>query len=233
MDSKEVILIVEDEKVIRNFMKISLETQGYKVLESSDGKEALALIMSYNPDLIILDLGLPDMDGLNVVESVRTWSNVPIIIVSARGQERDKITALDSGADDYLTKPFSMGELLARVRVSLRRMLKSKSEATEVISKYKVDELCVDLEKRKIMLADEEIHFTPIEFKIFKLLVKHCGKVLTHNYIIKEVWGEAIGGENQSLRVFMANIRRKIEKQPANPRYLLTEVGVGYRLVDE
>lgn len=233
MDNKQMILIIEDEKVIRNFTKIALETQGYKVIEAVNGQEALTMIMSYNPELIILDLGLPDMDGLKILEYVREWSNTPIIIVSARGQERDKITALDLGADDYLTKPFSMAELLARVRVALRRISLSQDSNNALIKNYKVQQLEVDLEKRKIMLAGEEVHLTPIEFKIFSLLVKNSGKVLTHNYITKEVWGGVVGNENQSLRVFMANIRRKIEKEPANPRYLITEVGVGYRLVDE
>lgn len=232
MNNNVMILVVEDEKAIRNFMKISLTTQGYKVLESSNGNDGIALFMSYNPDLIVLDLGLPDMDGIDIIRTIRQFKETPIIIVSARGQDRDKIEALDLGADDYLSKPFSMGELLARVRVLLRRINKSEDKIN-LINNYSVDGLEVELEKRKIILNGEEIHFTPIEFKIFALLVRHSGKVLTHNYIIKEVWGGVVGGENQSLRVFMANIRRKIEKQPANPRFLLTEVGVGYRLVDE
>ena len=232
MNNNSMILVVEDEKAIRNFMKISLETQGYRVLESTTGMEAVALIMSHNPDLIVLDLGLPDIDGIDVIRKVREFKETPVIIVSARGQDRDKIDALDLGADDYLTKPFSMGELLARVRVLLRRNNKSKN-SNSTVSYYNVDGLKVDLEKRRITFKEKEIHFTPIEYKIFALLVRHAGKVLTHNYIIKEVWGGVIGGENQSLRVFMATIRRKIEKEPANPRFLLTEVGVGYRLVDE
>lgn len=232
MNNNTMILVVEDEKSIRNFIRISLDTQGYRVIESSTGNEAMALTMSYNPELIILDLGLPDIDGIEIIRKIREFKDTPIIIVSARGQDRDKIDALDLGADDYLSKPFSMGELLARVRVLLRRVGKNK-ESSEIVSNYNVDGLEVDLEKRRIMIQGEEVHFTPIEFKIFALLIKHAGKVLTHNYIIKEVWGGVIGGENQSLRVFMANIRRKIEKEPANPRFLLTEVGVGYRLVDE
>ena len=232
MNNNTMILVVEDEKAIRNFIKISLDTQGYRIIESCTGNEAIALTMSYNPELIILDLGLPDMDGIEVIRKIREFKDTPIIIVSARGQDRDKIDALDLGADDYLSKPFSMGELLARVRVLLRRVGRNK-ESSEIVNNYNVDGLEVDLEKRRIMIQGEEVHFTPIEFKIFALLVKHAGKVLTHNYIIKEVWGGVIGGENQSLRVFMANIRRKIEKEPANPRFLLTEVGVGYRLVDE
>lgn len=232
MNSNTMILVVEDEKAIRNFIKISLDTQGYRIIESSTGNEAIALTMSYNPELIILDLGLPDIDGIEVIRKIREFNDIPIIIVSARGQDRDKIDALDLGADDYLSKPFSMGELLARVRVLLRRVSRIQDNS-EVVNNYNVDGLEVDLEKRRIIIQGEEVHFTPIEFKIFALLVKHAGKVLTHNYIIKEVWGGVIGGENQSLRVFMANIRRKIEKEPANPRFLLTEVGVGYRLVDE
>ena len=232
MNNNTMILVVEDEKAIRNFIKISLDTQGYRIIEGCTGNEAIALTMSYNPELIILDLGLPDMDGIEVIRKIREFKDTPIIIVSARGQDRDKIDALDLGADDYLSKPFSMGELLARVRVLLRRVGRNK-ESSEIVNNYNVDGLEVDLEKRRILIQGEEVNFTPIEFKIFALLVKHAGKVLTHNYIIKEVWGGVIGGENQSLRVFMANIRRKIEKEPANPRFLLTEVGVGYRLVDE
>ena len=232
MNNNVMILVVEDEKAIRNFMKISLTTQGYKVLESSNGNDAFALFMSYNPELIVLDLGLPDIDGIEIIRKIRQFKEIPIIVVSARGQDRDKIEALDLGADDYLSKPFSMGELLARVRVLLRRINRSK-DMLEEVNEYNVGGLEVDLEKRRIFLNKEEVHFTPIEFKIFSLLVRHAGKVLTHNYIIKEVWGGVVGGENQSLRVFMANIRRKIEKEPANPRFLLTEVGVGYRLVDE
>lgn len=233
MDNKQMVLIIEDEKAIRNFTKIALETQGYKVIEAITGQEALAMIMSYNPEIIILDLGLPDMDGLKILKEVRSWSNTPIIIVSARSQERDKIDGLDLGADDYLTKPFSMAELLARVRVALRRVNIMQDSNKELVKNYKVDKLEVNLEKRKVTLDGEEIHLTPIEFKIFALLVRNSGKVLTHNYIIKEVWGGVVGNESQSLRVFMAGIRRKIEKEPADPRYLITEVGVGYRLVDE
>lgn len=233
MNNKQIILVVEDERAIRNFIKISLETQGYRVLESDTGKEGLGLVMAYNPELIILDLGLPDTDGMDIIKKVRKLKETPIIVVSARGQDRDKIDALDLGADDYLTKPFSMGELLARVRVLNRRLVKEQNKVGDINNNYLVGGLDVNLEKRRITIDGEEVHFTPIEFKIFELLVKHAGKVLTHNFIIKEVWGGIVGGENQSLRVFMASIRRKIEKEPANPRFLLTEIGVGYRLVDE
>ena len=191
MNNNVMILVVEDEKAIRNFMKISLTTQGYKVLESSNGNDAFALFMSYNPELIVLDLGLPDIDGIEIIRKIRQFKETPIIVVSARGQDRDKIEALDLGADDYLSKPFSMGELLARVRVLLRRINRSK-DMVEEVNEYNVGGLEVDLEKRRIFLNKEEVHFTPIEFKIFSLLVRHAGKVLRDNYIIKEVWGELL-----------------------------------------
>ena len=201
MNNNVMILVVEDEKAIRNFMKISLTTQGYKVLESSNGNDAFALFMSYNPELIVLDLGLPDIDGIEIIRKIRQFKETPIIVVSARGQDRDKIEALDLGADDYLSKPFSMGELLARVRVLLRRINRSK-DMVEEVNEYNVGGLEVDLEKRRIFLNKEEVHFTPIEFKIFSLLVRHAGKVLTHNYIIKEVWGGSCWRRKSIIKSF-------------------------------
>ena len=232
MDNKPYILVVEDDRPIRNFITASLKAQGFNYIEADKGSEAIALSMSYNPDLIILDLGLPDIDGIEVIAKIREWSKIPIIIVSARENERQKIEALDKGADDYLTKPFGIGELLARIRVSLRHRTTNQTE-NENKDTFKVKDLIVDFNKRKVMINNEQIHLTPIEYKIMALLCKYPGKVLTHNFIIHEIWGSAMGNETQSLRVFMASLRRKIEKNPAQPEYIYTEVGVGYRLIDE
>ncbi|AVQ45178.1 response regulator [Clostridium botulinum] len=232
MNNKQYILVVEDDRPIKNFITASLAAQGFKYIETDKGNEAIALSMSYKPDLIILDLGLPDIDGIEVVKKVREWSNIPIIIVSARENERQKVEALDQGADDYLTKPFGIGELLARVRVALRHAITDKGE-NQNKDIFKVKNLIVDFNKRRVVINNEEIHLTPIEYKIMALLCKYPGKVLTHNFIIHDIWGSAIGNETQSLRVFMASLRRKIEKNPAQPEYIYTEVGVGYRLVDE
>lgn len=232
MDNKPYILVVEDDKPIRNFITAALKVQGFNFIETDKGTEAIALSMSHNPDLIILDLGLPDMDGIKVITSVREWSKIPIIIVSARENERQKIEALDKGADDYLTKPFGIGELLARVRVSLRHSIVNNNPKgnTDI---FKVKDLVVDFNKRKVTINNEDIHLTPIEYKIMALLCMYSGKVLTHNFIIHEIWNYPTGSETQSLRVFMASLRRKIEKNPAEPQYIYTEVGVGYRLVDD
>jgi two-component system KDP operon response regulator KdpE len=232
MDNKQYILVVEDDKPIRNFITAALKAQGFNFIETEKGMEAIALSMSHKPDLIILDLGLPDMDGINVVTKLREWSKVPIIIVSARENERQKIEALDKGADDYLTKPFGIGELLARVRVSLRHSVVTNNEE-ENSGIFQVKGLAVDFNKRKVTINNEDIHLTPIEYKIMALLCRYSGKVLTHNFIINEIWPSPTGSETQSLRVFMASLRRKIEKNPAEPQYIYTEVGVGYRLVDD
>jgi two-component system KDP operon response regulator KdpE len=232
MNNKAYILVVEDDKPIRNFITASLSVHGFKYIETDKGNEAIALSMSYNPDLIILDLGLPDIDGIEVITRVREWSNTPIIVVSARENERQKVEALDKGADDYLTKPFGIGELLARIRVALRHKIANQSQNGNEET-FKVKGLIVDYEKRHVTIDNEEIHLTPIEYKILILLCKYSGKVLTHNFIIHEIWGAAVGNETQSLRVFMASLRRKIEKNPAQPEYIYTEVGVGYRLIDE
>ncbi|AJA49300.1 KDP operon transcriptional regulatory protein KdpE [Clostridium pasteurianum DSM 525 = ATCC 6013] len=232
MENKPYILVVEDDKPIRNFITAAISSQGYRYIETSKGNEAIALSMSNSPDLIILDLGLPDIDGIEVISRIREWSSVPIIIVSARENERQKVEALDKGADDYLTKPFGIGELLARIRVSLRHTMLNKNKE-EIIDTFRVKNLFIDFEKRHVIIENKEIHLTPIEYKIISLLCKYSGRVLTHNFIIHEIWGTSLGNETQSLRVFMANLRRKIEKDPAQPEYIYTEVGVGYRLVDE
>lgn len=232
MENKPYVLVVEDDKPIRNFITASLSAQGYKYIETDRGIEAISLCLSRVPDLIILDLGLPDIDGIEVIGKIREFTNNPIIIVSARENERQKVEALDKGADDYLTKPFGIGELLARIRVALRHF-QSNQTNNENVDYFNVKGLYIDYAKRRVVINDEEIHLTPIEYKIIVLLSKYSGKVLTHNFIIHEIWGSSIGNETQSLRVFMASLRRKIEKDPAQPEYIYTEVGVGYRLVDE
>lgn len=233
MGNNAYILVVEDDKPIRNFITAALEAQGYEHIETDKGNEAIALSMSNNPDLIILDLGLPDIDGIKVIQKVREWSSIPIIIVSARENERQKVEALDAGADDYLTKPFGISELLARIRVSLRHRMVTSGEKEKVLEKFNVKGLSIDFTKRKVKIDAREVHLTPIEYKIMALLCKYSGKVLTHNFITREIWGASVGNETQSLRVFMANLRRKIEKDPAQPEYIYTEVGVGYRLIEE
>ena len=232
MDNKPYILVVEDDKPIRNFITAALSSQKYKYIETDNGIEAIALSLSHNPDLIILDLGLPDIDGIEVITKIREWSKTPIIIVSARENERQKVEALDKGADDYLTKPFGIGELLARIRVALRHFFINGTE-DKSMDIFKVKNLSIDFIKRQVIINNEETHLTPIEYKIMELLCKYSGKVLTHKFIINEIWGSAIGNETQSLRVFMASLRRKIEEDPAQPEYIYTEVGVGYKLVDE
>ena len=228
---KEVsILIVEDDKYISNFICMSLKQEGYHYLKADTGREAIGLSYANNPDVVILDLGLPDMDGMEVIEHIRSNSDKPIIVVSARQEEGEKIKALDLGADDYVVKPFHMGELLARIRVGLRH---KSSTVNHQEQEFCLDYFRLDFEKRKLYVHDQEVHLTPLEYKMMVLLVNNSGKVLTHHYIQQEVWGYDTTDDYQSLRVFMANIRRKIEDNTANPRFILTEVGVGYRFVDE
>ncbi|NJA17229.1 response regulator transcription factor, partial [Clostridioides difficile] len=218
--SKKLILLVEDDKTIRKFISTALLTQDYDVKEAITGKEGISIAVSYSPDVVLLDLGLEDMDGIEVIKAIRQFSNIPIIVVSAREQDRDKVEVFDAGADDYLTKPFSIVELLARVRVAFRHSQVEAQQKDDVKSTFEVDKLLIDFDKRKVIVDDVEVHLTPIEYNILSLLAKHHGKVLTHNFIIKEIWGSVIGNETKSLRVFMATLRRKIEKQPANPRYI-------------
>jgi two-component system, OmpR family, KDP operon response regulator KdpE len=233
MNIKPLILIVEDDKPIQKFMKISLEAQGYKCMETELGNTAITLIFSHNPDIIVLDLGLPDIDGLDVIEKVREFTKAKIIVVSARGHEREKVEVLDRGADDYLTKPFSVAEFLARIRVALRHFNQNINSQGNALSVFMVKNLKIDFEKRRVTILHEEIHLTPMEYKLIELMSRYAGRVLTHKYIVDEIWGSYFDNDTQSLRVFMANIRRKIEKDPAQPEYIITEVGVGYRLVDE
>lgn len=228
-----LILIVDDEKTIRSFLQVSLETQGYKCIDTDSGSGALMLAMSNTPDIVILDLGLPDMDGVEVIKKLRAVSQVPIVIVSARGHDREKVEALDAGADDYLTKPFSVPELLARIRVILRRKSVIESPEGQEKAPFKIGDLVVDEDRHRVWLKGEEIRLTPNEYKVLALLVKHRGKVLTHRFIIEKVWGGMISDDTQSLRVCMGNLRRKLNEDPAQPRYIITEIGVGYRLADE
>ncbi len=233
MTYKPLILTIEDDKTIRNFIKISLESQGYKCIETDTAQSGMVMAYSHNPDVILLDLGLPDKDGLEVIAALRETMKTPIIVVSARGHDQDKIEALDVGADDYLTKPFSVPELLARIRVALRHKKSYQEIAENQPGKFEIAGLVVDYDKHKVTVDGDEVHLTPIEFKLIELLSCHAGKVLTHKFIINEIWGGYGESDTQSLRVFMASVRRKIEKDSAQPRYLITEVGVGYRLVDE
>lgn len=233
MPYKPTVLMIEDDKNIRSLVHITLTTQGYKSLEAENAMQGLSMVYSHHPDVILLDLGLPDLDGTQVIKRIRENMATPIIVISARGHDHDKVEALDVGADDYLTKPFSMTELLARIRVALRhRLLKGESEE-QPPHQFSLDGLVVDFDRHEVFLKGSEVHLTPIEFRLIELLAKYPGKVLTHRYIINEIWGGYSESDHQSLRVFMASIRRKIEENSAKPRYLVTEVGVGYRLKDE
>jgi two-component system KDP operon response regulator KdpE len=221
-----VILVIEDEAPMRRFLRASLTNSGYQLIEAETGEQGLSQAGAQNPDLILLDLGLPDLDGLIVTERLRQWAKMPIIVISARGQEQDKIKALDAGADDYLTKPFGIGELLARVRVALRHAAKTEDGETE----FTLGELKVDLARRQVTLADKEVHLTPIEYRLLTTLVKHAGRVVTHRQLLFEVWGPNAAEQTQYLRVYMGQLRHKLEQNPSRPRHLLTEPGVGYRL---
>lgn len=225
----EHILVIEDDKSIINFLSIALKTNGYKYDIAENGMLGISLFLANKPDIILLDLGLPDIDGTEVIKQIRSSSKIPIIVISARGQDVEKVEALDLGADDYVTKPFSINELMARVRVALRN---SHTEIEREALIFESRGLKIDFERRQVFIDEEQIHLTPIEYKILVLLVQNSGKVLTHLFLQKEVWGHSEFGEPQSLRVFMANIRRKIEKDTTKPKYITTEVGVGYRFVE-
>ena len=233
MNIREKILVVEDEKSIAHFISSVLSANGYEAMQARSGSEALSMISSHCPDLSILDLGLPDMDGLEILRQLRSWSSLPVVAVSARSHEKAKVTALDLGADDYLTKPFGTDELLARVRTAIRHT-RTASGNDEIAQKgtYTVGDLTIDYNKHQALVRGVNVKLTLSEFRIVARLGKHAGKVLTYDFIIKELWGPRAGGDNQILRVNMANIRRKIEKSPAEPEYLFTEVGVGYRLAE-
>ena len=221
------ILVIEDEAPIRKFLRAGLEGHGATLVEAATGKEGMVLAAMRVPDLVLLDLGLPDVDGLDVVRRLREWSQMPIIVLSARGQEGDKIRALDAGADDYVTKPFSMGELLARMRVARRhRATQGEGEAGPI----EIGELRVDLARRQVSVSGHEVKLTPIEYRLLAVLARHAGRVMTPEQLLREVWGPGHASERQYLRVYMAQLRHKIEREPARPRLLLTEPGVGYRL---
>lgn len=229
---KSKILIVEDDTAICSLIRTTLDTQDYQYHTARNGAEAMIEAVSYNPDVVILDLGLPDMDGVDIIRKIRTWSSIPIIVVSARMEDRDKVEALDAGADDYLTKPFSIDEFLARLRVALRRSRTEGGKEKES-SVYLNGDLKIDYSAGCVYLQDTEVHLTPIEYKLLCLLAQNTGKVLTHNYILKEVWGNVQASDVPSLRVFMATLRKKIEKSPSSPQYIQTHIGVGYRMIKQ
>ena len=227
-DDKGLILLIEDEPQMRRFLRITLQGHGYRLTEAATGQEGLTQAATRNPDVILLDLGLPDMDGLEVTKRLREWSHVPVIVLSAREQEDDKIRALDSGADDYLTKPFGAGELLARIRVALRHV--AVQHAGTEASVFVLDNLKVDFANRQVFINDTEIHLTPIEYRLLSILIKHAGKVITHSQLLREVWGAAYADQNHYLRIYMGQLRHKLETDPARPRFLINEPGIGYRL---
>jgi two-component system KDP operon response regulator KdpE len=225
---KPLILVIEDDAQIRRFLRAALDAEGYRLQESVTAVEGLAQAQSRQPDLILLDLGLPDRDGLEVIRSVREWGTIPILVLSARGQEKDKITALDLGADDYVAKPFAVGELLARIRAALRR---STAAAAGTVVRFGAVE--VDLDKRVVRVDAQDVHLTPNEYKLLQVLIQHAGKVLTQRQLLNEVWGPQHTEQAQYLRVYIAQLRRKLERNPARPKHLQTEPGVGYRLITE
>ncbi len=227
-ETAPTILVIEDEAPIQKFLRMALTSQAYVVVEADTAKGGLIHAASRSPDLVILDLGLPDMDGVELVKQLREWSAVPVIVVSARGKEQDKIVALDAGADDYLTKPFSVGELLARVRVALRHAARVNADTGDPV--FITGNLRVDLLHRRVTVGETDVHLTPNEFKLLAMLVKHAGMVLTHRQLLKEVWGPGSGHETHYVRVYMNQLRQKLEIDPARPKHLVTEPGVGYRL---
>ena len=231
MNTKYSILLIEDEQTISDFICTTLKTQNYKVTTSTNGTDGLSLIASQCPDIILLDLGLPDMDGLEIIDKVRGWNNTPIIVISARTEEDDKVYALDHGADDYITKPFGTHELLTRIRSAIRYCNHMNTIALENTCPYQAKNLFIDFDKHLVTLNNEIIHLTQIEFNIVELLAKNAGKVLTYNYIITHIWGPDEIENNRILRVNMAHIRRKLERDPAKPEYIFTEVGIGYRML--
>ena len=227
--SEPIVVLIEDEPQIRRFLRTTLGSQGYRLFEAATGADGLVEAASRQPDVVIVDLGLPDIDGLEVIRRIREWSTVPIIVLSARGQEADKVVALDVGADDYVSKPFGAEELLARVRVALRH----KAGVAREDAVFTAGDLRVDLGRRHVFVRDQEVKLTPTEYRLLTTLVRYAGRVLTHRQLLKEVWGPNQTEEAHYLRVYMAQLRRKIEIDPAQPRYLLTEPGVGYRLAAE
>ena len=233
MDIKDRVLVIEDDKSIRNFFRTVLEANNYDVLIATTGAEGYSMVTSQCPDVVILDLGLPDMDGMTILKNVRQWSSMPVLVVSARTHEKDKVAALDAGADDYITKPFGTSELLARVRTAIRHARATVLTAEGMqTGQFRAGDLLIDYDKHRVYVGDRDVNLTQNEYKIVSLLGKYAGKVLTYDFIIKEIWGPNKQNDNRILRVNMANIRRKMEKNPAQPQYIFTEVGVGYRIVD-
>jgi two-component system KDP operon response regulator KdpE len=226
--TRPIVLVIEDEAPIRKFLRTGLESQGFHLVESTTGADGLAQAATRAPDVVLLDLGLPDLDGLEVVKRIREWSTVPVLVLSARGQERDKVQALDAGADDYVTKPFSMGELLARMRVALRHRARLQTGAESSV--VEIEALRIDLERRLVSVSGKPVRLTPIEYRLLSMLARHAGKVLTHDVLLREVWGPGYTSQQHYLRVYMAQLRHKLEADPARPKLLITEPGVGYRL---
>lgn len=229
--NRQLVLVVEDDAAIRNLISTTLETYKYKYLTAATGETAIMEAVSHNPDVVLLDLGLPDMDGVEIIKKIRSWSTMPIIVISARTEETDKIEALDAGADDYLTKPFSVEELLARLRVAFRRLSYMPGSAAAGNAVFENGDLVINYASGCAYLDGTELHLTPIEYKLLCVLSKNVGKVLTHSFIMKEVWGGAWDNDVASLRVFMATLRKKIEKDPSSPQYIQTHIGVGYRML--
>ena len=228
---KPKILVVEDDPAISNLIRTTLETQDYQYHTAKNGSGALLDAVSYNPDVVILDLGLPDMDGVDIIKKIRGWSSMPIIVVSARTEDQDKVDALDAGADDYLTKPFSVDELLARLRVTVRRLSLMQTDMTQNTSVFENGDLKIDYAAGCAYLNGEELHLTPIEYKLLILLSRNVGRVLTYTYITKNIWGSSWENDLASLRVFMATLRKKIEKDVNSPQYIQTHIGIGYRML--
>ncbi len=228
---QRLVLVVDDEAAIRRFLRVSLTGEGYRVAETATASDALEKIAAQRPDVVILDLGLPDRDGVALIREVREWSPVPIVVLSVRDRENDKVAALEAGADDYLTKPFGVGELMARLRVALRHAPAGGASSEEPT--FVTGDLRVDLAHRQVFLGASEVRLTPIEYKLLAFLVKNAGKVLTHRQLLRQVWGPEYGDENHYVRVYVAQLRHKLEADPARPRYLRTEPGVGYRLMAE
>jgi two-component system, OmpR family, KDP operon response regulator KdpE len=227
-NNKTLILLIEDEPQMRRFLRVTLQSQGFELIEADCGQSGLTQAATRNPDVVLLDLGLPDIDGLTALAGIREWSQVPVIVISAREQEQDKITALDSGADDYLIKPFNAGELLARIRVALRHRTALQGGEPEPV--FILDKLKVDLAKRQVFVSDVEAHLTPIEYKLLSYLIKNAGKVVTHKQLLKEVWGPAYANQTHYVRIYMGMLRHKLEEDPARPKFFINEPGVGYRL---
>ena len=233
MEIKDRVLVVEDDKRISNFIKTVLEANNYDVIVAQTGAEAYSMVTSQCPDVVILDLGLPDMDGMTILKNVRQWSSMPVLVVSARTHEKDKVAALDAGADDYITKPFGTSELLARVRTAIRHARATVLTAEGMqTGQFRAGDLLIDYDKHRVYVGDRDVNLTQNEYKIVSLLGKYAGKVLTYDFIIKEIWGPNMQNDNRILRVNMANIRRKLERNPAQPEYIFTEIGIGYRMID-